>query len=179
MCFHKLHKSWKVPLIVSYQEYTQEPNLCVLKTLDECIYCTEDWRSGDECSQVLLSSVNPDLSFVNPKPVAFSTISDWLKNVLRKAGTNIVTFKTHSTRSVYTYNADLSGALFEENSKRGLWSNKSIWQKFCNKTFFKRVNYLRRWYLNKPKLLQCFKESTENRDPCWFSKSSLEKLVFD
>ena len=51
--------------------YTQEPNLCVVETLDECIYCTEGWRSGDKCSQVLLSSVNPDLSFVNPNQWCF------------------------------------------------------------------------------------------------------------
>ena len=47
--FHKLHKSWrrgKAPSTVSYQTYTQDPNLCVVKTLDEYISRTEVWRFG-------------------------------------------------------------------------------------------------------------------------------------
>ena len=74
--FHKLHKSWrrcKVPPTISYQAYTQDLNLCVVKALDEYISCKEGWRSGEECSQLLLSFVNPH------KPVVSSTISGWLK----------------------------------------------------------------------------------------------------
>ena len=36
--FRKLHKSWrrgKAPPTISYQAYTQDPNLCIVKTLDE------------------------------------------------------------------------------------------------------------------------------------------------
>ena len=43
--FHKLHKSWrsdKTPPTVSYQIYKQDPNFCVVKTLDEYITRTED-----------------------------------------------------------------------------------------------------------------------------------------
>ena len=61
-CFHKLHKSWKrcnAPPTLSYQAYTQDHNLCVVKTLDEYISRTEGWRSGEECYQLLLSFVNP------------------------------------------------------------------------------------------------------------------------
>ena len=74
--FHKLYKSWrrgKVPPTISYQAYTQDLNLCVVKALDEYISCKEGWRSGEECSQLLLSFVNPR------KPVVSSTISGWLK----------------------------------------------------------------------------------------------------
>ena len=62
-----------------------------------------------------------------------STISGWLKNILKKAGIDISTFKAHSTRSASTSKADLSGAPIEEILKRGCWSNKSTWQKFYNK----------------------------------------------
>ena len=65
----------------------QDPNLCVVKTLDEYISRTEGWRSGEECSQLLLSFVNPK------KPIVSSTISGWLKNVLGKAGIDVGTFK--------------------------------------------------------------------------------------
>ena len=128
--FHKLHKSCrkgKAPPTISYQVYTQDPNLCIVKTLDEYISHREGWRSGEECSQLLLSFVNPH------KPVVSSTISGWLKNILKKAGIDISTFKAHSTRSASTSKADLSGAPIEEILKRGCWSNKSTWQKFYNK----------------------------------------------
>ena len=42
--FHKLHKSWrrdKAPPTVLYEAYTQDPNPCVVKTLDECIFRSE------------------------------------------------------------------------------------------------------------------------------------------
>ena len=74
--FHKLHKSWrrgKAPPTISCQAYTQVPSLCVVRTLDEYISRTQGWTSGEECSQLLLSFVNPH------KPVVSSTISDWLK----------------------------------------------------------------------------------------------------
>ena len=69
--FHKLHKSWrrgKVPPTFSYQAYTQDPNICVVRTLDGYISRTQGWRSGEDCSQLLLSFVNPN------KPVVSSTI---------------------------------------------------------------------------------------------------------
>ena len=90
--FHKLHKSqrWgKAPPTPSYHAYTQDPNLCVAKTLDKYISRTEGWRSEEECSQSLLNFVNPH------KPVVYSTISGWLKNVLKKARVGI------STRSAF------------------------------------------------------------------------------
>ena len=79
--FNKLHKSQrrgKAPPKISYQAYIQDPNPCVVKTLDEYISRTEGWRSGEECSQLILSFINPH------KPVVFSTISGWLKNILKK-----------------------------------------------------------------------------------------------
>ena len=71
--FHKLHKSsrrGKAPPKVLYQACTQNPNHCVVKTLGEYISRKEGWRSGENCSQLLLSFVNPH------KPVVSSTISD-------------------------------------------------------------------------------------------------------
>ena len=62
-----------------------------------------------------------------------STISGWLKNVLKKAGINIGTFKSHSTRSTSTFKVDLSGASIKEILKRDCWSDNSVWWKFYNK----------------------------------------------
>ena len=105
--FHKLHKNWrrgKGPPTVSYQAYTQDPILCVVKTLGEYISRTERQMSGEEGSQLLLSFVNPH------KPVVSSTISGWLKNALRKAGIDLGTFKTRLASSASTYKAHSTGA---------------------------------------------------------------------
>ena len=94
--FYRLYKSWrrgKASPTFLYQAYTQDPNLCVAKTLDEYISRIEGWRSRGECSQLLLSFVNPH------KPVVSFTISGWLKNILKKARIDMSTFKAHSTRS--------------------------------------------------------------------------------
>ena len=51
-----LHKSWrkgKAPPAVTYQEYTQDESLSVVRTLDGYIVGTERWRSGEEHSQFL------------------------------------------------------------------------------------------------------------------------------
>ena len=116
--FYKLHKSQRQgkQRYQGYEVYTQDPNLCVAKTLDEYISCTEGQRCAEKCSQLLLSFVNPH------KPVVSSTISEWLKNVLRKAGIDIGTFNAHSATSAFTSMADLSGGLIEEISIRGCWS---------------------------------------------------------
>ena len=128
--FHKLYKGWrrgKALPTVSYQTYTQDPNLCAVKTLDQYISHTKCWRAGEECSPFLLSFGNPYKSVVS------STISGWLKNVLRKVGSDIGTFMAHSTRAASTFKADFSGAPIEEILKRGCWFHKTIWQKFYKK----------------------------------------------
>ena len=63
-----------------------------------------------------------------------STITGWLKNILKKAGIDISTSKAHSTRSASTSKVNLNGAPIEEILKRGCWSKKSTWQKFYNKS---------------------------------------------
>ena len=70
----------------------QDPNLCVVKSLDEYFSRTEGLGSAEECYQLTLSFVN------SHEP----TISGWLKNVLRKVRINIGTFKAHSTRPAST-----------------------------------------------------------------------------
>ena len=78
--FHKNWRRGKAPPTASYQVCTQDPNLCFVKTLDEYISCTEDWRSGEECSQLLISFVKPH------KPVVSFTISGCLKKCFEETG---------------------------------------------------------------------------------------------
>ena len=127
---NKLDKSWrkcKAPPAFTYQEYTPNESLYVVRTLDEYIARTERWRSAEEHSQLLLSFIYPE------KPVVSCTISGWLKTILMKSGIDTSNFKAHSTRSASTSKAGLQGASIEDILKRESWSNKSTWQRFYNK----------------------------------------------
>ena len=102
-----LHKSWrkgKAPPAVTYQEYTQDESLTVVRTLDGYIAGTERWRSGEEHSQFLLSFIHPH------KPVVSFTISAWLKTSLVKSGIDTGTFIARSTRSASTSKSCLQDA---------------------------------------------------------------------
>ena len=54
-------------------KHTHDPNICVVKTLDEYISRTEGCRSTKEFSQLMQSFINPH------EPLVSSTISAWLK----------------------------------------------------------------------------------------------------
>ena len=90
----------------------------------EYISRTQGWRFGEECSQLFLSFINLH------KPVVSSTISGWLKNVLRKAG---IDMSKVLSRLIQLDQHLIRGAPIEEILKRGCWSNTSTWQKFYNK----------------------------------------------
>ena len=60
-----------------------------------------------------------------------STISDWLKNVLKSSGVNTSLFMAHSTRSISKASAFVLSMI--EFLERGTWSNKSTLQRFYKK----------------------------------------------
>ena len=62
-----------------------------------------------------------------------STISGWLKNILREAGIDTKIFKGHSTRSASTSKAELKGLSVTDILERGSWTNTSTWQPFYNR----------------------------------------------
>ena len=68
--FNNLHKSWtkdKAPPIATFQEYPQDENFPVVRTLDEYIARSARRRSGEEHSELLLRFIHLH------KPVVFST----------------------------------------------------------------------------------------------------------
>ena len=95
--FPKLHKSWRKGkpspsfAIIGVPEDSQ---LCVTETLDMCLYTTKDRKLGK--SQLLLSFLRPC------KEVVSSTISGWIKKVLKLGKVDTDIYKAHSTRSAFT-----------------------------------------------------------------------------
>ena len=128
--FHKLHKSWRQgqkPTTLEFLAFSQDKELCVVSALDEYLNRTEEWRRVNNEPQLLLSCIQPH------RKVVPSTISGWLKKVLKSSGIDVSLFTVHSTRSATTSKASASGLSMIEILERGTWSNKSTWQRFYKK----------------------------------------------
>ena len=121
--FGKLHKAWrkgKSPPSLKVYSFEEDTKFCVIATLEQYLKRTKVWRGKDK-SQLLLSFVKPH------NPVVSSTISGWIKNVLREAGVDTKIFRGHSTRSASTSKAGLAGLSVT------VISNTSTWQRFYNR----------------------------------------------
>ena len=126
--FPKLHKSWrkgKPSPSFAINGVPEDSQLCVTETLDMCLYTTKDRKLGK--SQLLLSFLRPC------KEVVSSTISGWIKKVLKLGKVDTDIYKAHSTRSAFTSNVKLKGLSMADILKGGSWSRKSTWRRFYNK----------------------------------------------
>ena len=96
--FVKLHKVWrkeKLPPSLKFCSSEEDTNLRVVGTLEDYLKRTKVWHGKDK-SQLLLRFVKPH------NPVVSSTISEWIKNVLKEACIDTAIFKGHFTRLVST-----------------------------------------------------------------------------
>lgn len=102
-------------------EFTENENLCVIKTLKEYIERTEDKRKGDELF----------ISYQKPHGVVGkATISRWLRVVLKRSGIDTNIFAPHSIRGASTSMAAAKGIPIETIMKAGGWSRESTFGKF-------------------------------------------------
>ena len=128
--FHKLHKSWRkgqTPTTLEFVALSQDKDLCVVPVLDKYLNRTEEWRRVNNETQLLLSYIQPH------KQVVPSTISSWLKNVLKSSGINVSLFTAHSTRSTITSKANASSLSMIEILERRTWPNKSTMERLYKK----------------------------------------------
>ena len=112
--FGKLHQAWRKgePLpSLNVCIFEEDTKLCVVAALEEHLKRTKVWRGNDKI-QLLLSFLKPHNLMVN------STISRWIKNVLREAGIDTEVFKGHSTRSASTSKAGLGGTFCDRNFRK-------------------------------------------------------------
>ena len=98
-----------------------------MSALDKYLNRTEEWRRVNNETQLLLSYIQPH------RQVVPSTISGWLKKVLKSSGIDVSLFTAHSTRSATTSTASASGLSIIEIFERGTWLNKSTWHRFYKK----------------------------------------------
>jgi len=133
--YSKLHKGWKkgkTSPSVCFYSFSEDPNMCVVKCLDEYLLRSKKWRTENK-DQLLLGHTNPH------KEVSSSTISRWIKDTLELSGvTKLGSFSGHSTRSASTSKAEMSGLSVCDVLNRGSWSNESTWQRFYHKEIIPR-----------------------------------------
>ena len=94
--FHKLHKSWrkgKAPPKLCFYKYAKDQIFCVVSALNEYLTRTETWRTNGYKFQSLLSYIKSNMK------VHSSTVSRWIKEILKETGVDVDVFKGHSTRS--------------------------------------------------------------------------------
>ena len=123
----KTSKPGKPLPILEFERFESEPNICVVEALEAYIKLSKPWREETQKTQLLLNYIKPH------SPVKTCTLSDWICEVLKYAGVDIKTFKSHSVRSASTSNAKSLGVSTKQILKRVRWSSKSTWQKFYNK----------------------------------------------
>ena len=94
--FHKLHKSWrksKAPPKLYFYKYPKDQELCVVSALNDHLKRTETWRANGDKFQLLLSYIKPHVK------VHSSTVSRWIKEILKETGVDADVFKGDSTLS--------------------------------------------------------------------------------
>ena len=73
-------------------------------------------------------------------------IEKWIKDILKENEVDVDVLKGHSTRSVSTSKACLSGISVDDILSQGSWSNKSTCQKFYHNKCFQMSNFFSKGY---------------------------------
>ena len=85
----------------------------MVSALNEYLKRTETWRTNGHKFQLLLSYIKPHVE------VHSSTVSTWIKEILKETGVDVDVFKGHSTRSPSASKACLSGMSVDDILSRG------------------------------------------------------------
>ncbi|WAR30575.1 hypothetical protein MAR_033117 [Mya arenaria] len=112
----KQSRKGKVNPILKLNRYTLDSEICVYSTIAEYIEQTSGLRNG--VRQLIISYIKPH------KPVVSTTISRWIKFVLKSSGIDIDTYSSHSTRSAASSKA--SGLPISEIIKVAGWSTDTF-----------------------------------------------------
>lgn len=110
---------------VQFTSYPADPLLCVVTTLREYLARANELRG--QCKQVFISYLKPF------RPVSRSTISRWVKVVMKEAGINVDKFKPHSPRSTSTSKASLCSVPLDQIMSAAGWSSATTFARFYNK----------------------------------------------
>ncbi|XP_060584890.1 uncharacterized protein LOC132740864 isoform X1 [Ruditapes philippinarum] len=119
--------------VVNCKKYTPDRRLCVYSTLEEYISRTKHLR-GEE-KRLFISYIKPY------KFVVSTTISRWIKCVMRDAGIDVDKYKTHSARGAVTSKAKQSGVPLNEIMKVAGWATERTFAQFYEKPLETEVSF--------------------------------------
>ena len=103
-----------------------DASLCPVRTLQQYLTRTVNWRESAGNSKLFLSLNKPH------HPVTSATIARWLKQVLREAGV-AENFSAHSTRATAVSVAFDKGVPISDIMKTADWSSDSVFKKYYYK----------------------------------------------
>ncbi|KAM4696339.1 LOW QUALITY PROTEIN: uncharacterized protein WCC33_015103 [Rhinophrynus dorsalis] len=108
---------------ISYPSFPSQPQLCVVKCLQEYEKRTAPHRNP-KWSQLLISFRTPFL------PVSAATLARWVRWIMQLAGINIALFGAHSSRGAMASMALQSGGRLEDILRAADWSRESTFKEF-------------------------------------------------
>ena len=122
----KQSKPGKPQPVLVLPAYPADRRLCVMTYLEEYVARTASLRSSDHTRSFL--------SYSKPHhPVCQSTISRWVKTVMKKAGIDTESFKPHSTRAASTSAAFRKGIPLETIMAAAGWSAECTFATYYKK----------------------------------------------
>ena len=151
--FYKKHKKTKPgekPRPSSFHRSPGNPLLCPCHTLDAYINRSREWRIRDNISklynpdQLFLSSIEPHQAVTKP------TVATWLVDMIRKAGVDVSTYSSHSTRGASTSKAASLGVPIDVIVKQGNWSDRTVFEKFYHKPIDEEGRHFQEAVLSLP-----------------------------
>ena len=113
-----------------FSKFTPDPSICPVVTVNQYMERTEILRhpeGGQRASQLFISWIKPH------QPVTLSSIAQWLKTTLERAGIDVSIFKAHSTRGASASSVAAAGITTKEILSAADWSTESVFQKFYYK----------------------------------------------
>ena len=113
--------------------YPPDRRLCVVTYITHYIERTQSIRNKEQ--SLLVSYVKPH------RKVSESTIARWIKEIMKEAGIDVNTFKSHSTRAASTSTAKPMDVPIEDILKTGGWSTEQTFQKFYRKPVKKQKDF--------------------------------------
>ena len=120
----------KPSLKLFFPAFPQDRRLCPVTYLKHYEGLTKEFRPevpGNKPNPLFLSILSPH------KPITSSTLSRWIKCILKDSGIDTSTFKGHSTRSAATSAARNKSVSVMDIMKVADWSNSNTFTKFYYK----------------------------------------------
>ncbi|XP_065918856.1 integrase/recombinase xerD homolog [Dysidea avara] len=109
-----------------FPSFSSDKRLCPKEALAAYITRTESFR-GEGKDKLLLSYVKPH------NPISSSSVARWIVSMLKLAGIDTDTFKSHSTRSASASAAASAGITTNQIMEAADWRSESVFERFYYK----------------------------------------------